>query len=95
MTSLRVSVTYTVEIVDEQALLQAGADAWLAGAEQPTWTVKTEGDGQVVEATAGEADAARPDAEASVAIVLGHQGYPMVPGVRFTTMSVNATEEAS
>ena len=86
MATYRVAVTYTVDVLDREALLKAGADAWQASAGG--WTVGAEEDG-VVDATAEEASVVVPTPEASVALVLGDQGYPSVPGVRFTTMSVD------
>jgi hypothetical protein len=81
-----VVVTYTVEVVDEQALLQAGAAAWEATAGG--WAVRVDDDGSVVEATDEEAAAVTPGPEASIAFVLGAQPYPAVPGVRFAGSSV-------
>ncbi|WP_139206318.1 hypothetical protein [Blastococcus sp. DSM 46786] len=92
MTRYRASVTYTVEVVDQAAVSAAGAAAWRAA--DGGWAVKVEEDGRVVEATAEEAAAARPDAEASIALALGQQGYPSVPGVQFHTMSVDVVTAA-
>lgn len=89
MTTYRVAVTYTVDVVDEEALLQAGAAAWEASAGG--WAVRVDDDGGVVEATSEEvaAEAAEaPGPEASIAFVLGAQPYPAVPGVWFAASSV-------
>jgi hypothetical protein len=83
----RVVVTYTVDVVDQEALLQAGAAAWEASAGG--WAVRVEDDGSVTEATAEEAAAVAPGPEASVAFVLGAQPYPSVPGVWFARSSVD------
>jgi hypothetical protein len=83
----RVAVTYTVDVVDEEALLQAGAAAWEASAGG--WAVRVDDDGGVVEATTEEAAAVAPGPEASIAFVLGAQPYPAVPGVWFATSSVD------
>jgi hypothetical protein len=88
-----VVVTYTVEVVDEQALLQAGAAAWEATAGG--WAVRVDDDGSVVAATDEEAAADTPGLEASIAFVLGGQPYPVVPGVRFAGSSVGVQSGTS
>ncbi len=86
--SYRVTLTYTVEVVDHDALVAAGRAAWLAPAQ--SWAVQYDEHG-AVEVGAEVADAIEPTPEASIAWVLGEQGYPAVPGVQFTTMGVDAS----
>ena len=87
MATYRVSVTYTVDVVDEEALLRAGAAAWDASAGG--WELRTDDDGGVAEATSEETAAVAPGPEASIAFVLGAQPYPAVPGVQFAASSVD------
>jgi hypothetical protein len=82
----QVAVTYTVDVVDEEALLQAGAAAWEASAGG--WAVRVDDGGGVVGATTEEAAAVAPGPEASIAFVLGAQPYPAVPAVWFAASSV-------
>jgi hypothetical protein len=86
----RVTVTYTIDVVEEEALLRAGAGAWEAAAGG--WAVRVDDDGGVVAATDEEAAAVAPGP--SVAFVLGRAGYPVVPGVRFTGSSVGVEPAA-
>jgi hypothetical protein len=86
----RVAVTYTVDVVDEEALLRAGAASWEASAGD--WAVRVDDDGGVVEVTTEEAAAVAPGPEASIAFVLGDQPYPAVPGVWFAGSSVDVQE---
>ncbi len=86
MRSLRVTVTYTVDVVDEAALVRAGADAWAEAADG--WTVVVGDDGADDDAADAEA-AVAPTPEASLSWVLGRLRYPAVPGVRFTGMGVD------
>jgi hypothetical protein len=83
----QVAVTYTVDVVDEEALLRAGAAAWEASAGG--WAVRVDDDGAVGEATTEEAAAVVPGPEASIAFVLGAQRYPTVPGVWFAASDVD------
>ncbi|MGY1842951.1 hypothetical protein [Modestobacter sp. SYSU DS0875] len=87
MTTYRVAVTYTVDVVDQEALRRAGAAAWDASAEG--WTVGIDDDGGAMEATSEEVAAVAPEPEASIAFVLGAQPYPAVPGVRFAASSID------
>jgi hypothetical protein len=80
-------VTYTVDVVEEEALLQAGTAAWKASGGG--WAVRVEDDGSATEATAEEAEAVIPGPEASMAFVLGAQPYPAVPGLWFASSSVD------
>lgn len=72
------TVTYTVDNVDHDALVAAGRAAWLAPAQ--SWAVQYDDHG-VVEVGAEVADAVEPTPEASIAWVLGEQAYPDVPGI--------------
>ncbi|MDK3255791.1 hypothetical protein [Blastococcus capsensis] len=92
MATYRVTVTYTIDVVDDEALLRAGAAAWAASAGG--WAVRVDDDGGGAEATAEEAAVVAPGPEPSVAFVLGRSAYPVVPGVRFTGMSVGVEPEA-
>ncbi|MGY2085778.1 hypothetical protein [Blastococcus sp. SYSU DS0539] len=87
MATYRVVVTCTVDVVDQEALLHAGAAAWEASAGG--WAVRASDEGDVAAATAEEAAAVAPGPEASIAFLLGAQPYPTVPGVRFGTSSVD------
>ncbi|TYP88564.1 hypothetical protein [Blastococcus xanthinilyticus] len=87
MVTYRATVTYTIDVVDEAALLRAGAEAWAASAGG--WAVRVEHDGGVVEATAEESAAVTPGPEPSIAFVLGRAAHPVVPGARFTGSSVD------
>ncbi|MCZ2821655.1 hypothetical protein O2V63_15020 [Modestobacter sp. VKM Ac-2977] len=80
-------MTYTVDVVDEEALLRAGAATWDASAGG--WALRTDDDGGVAEATTEEVAAVTPGLEASIAFVLGAQPYPVVPGVWFAASSVD------
>ena len=92
MATYRAVVTYTVEVVDEDALLRAGAAAWEPSADG--WGVRVEEGGTVTETTA-EAAAVVPGPEAGIAFVLGARPYPAVPGVRFASSSVDVRPAAS
>ena len=87
MATYRVSVTYTVDVVDEEALLHAGAAAWESSADG--WAVRVDDDGAVVAATTDEAAAVVPGPEASIALTVGAHPYPSVPGVWFAASSVD------
>ena len=87
MATYEVAVTYAVEVVDEEALLGAGAAVW--GAAAGGWEVRVDEDGSVVETADEEVAAELPGPEASIAFLLGAQPYPAVPGVRFTGSSVD------
>ncbi|NEK86811.1 hypothetical protein GCU60_13775 [Blastococcus saxobsidens] len=87
MATYRVLVTYTVDVVDEDALLRAGAAAWEASAGG--WAVRVDEDGGVTAATQDEAAAWVPGPEASIAFVVGAQPAPSVPGVRVTRSGVD------
>ena len=87
MATYRVAVTYTVDVVDEEALLRAGAAAWEASAGG--WAVRGADDRGVMEARTEEAAAVIPGPEASLAFSLGAQPYPAVPGVWFAGSSID------
>ena len=87
MATYRATVTYTVDVVDEVALLQAGAGAWEASAGG--WAIRVDEDRGVGEAPPEEAAAVVPGPEASIAFVLGAQPYPAVPGVWFAASSID------
>ncbi|RBY93449.1 hypothetical protein DQ237_17690 [Blastococcus sp. TF02-8] len=91
MTSYRVTLTYTVDVVDEGALLRAGAVAWAASAGG--WAVRVDDDGAVTEVAAGEAPES-PGPDASLAFLIGAQPHPVLSGVRFTASSVGVEQVA-
>lgn len=87
MASYRVTVTYTVDVVDTEALLSAGRAAW--SKEPASWVMAYDEHG-AVEVEVGVADEVEPTPEASIAWVLDEHRFPAVPGVRFSAMGVNA-----
>jgi hypothetical protein len=82
----RVAVTYTVDVVDEEALLQAGAAAWEASAGG--WAVRVDEDGGVVEATNEEAAAIAPGQRPASPWSSAPSHTPP-PGVWFAASSVD------
>jgi hypothetical protein len=81
----RVTVTYTVNVVDGDALRAAGRAVWPMS---PDWEIPLDGYGKGG-VGADIADEVDPNPEASIAWVVGQQDYPVVPGVRFGSASVN------
>jgi len=59
-----------------------------------SWAVQYD-DHRVAEVAAADAEPVEPTPEASIAWVLGKHGYPAVPGVRFTTMGVDASPDSA
>lgn len=83
----RVAVTCTVHVEDGEALLRAGAAAWEASTGG--WAVCVDDDRGAQEASSEEAAAVVPGPEAGIALLLGAQPYPTVPGVSFGASSVD------
>lgn len=83
-----VTITYIVEVLDEEQLSTAGAAAWNGSAAEG-WAVRSDGEA-VAEGASGEADDVSLTPEASLALVTGQFAYPSVPGVRFIGMSTDA-----
>jgi len=83
-----VTITYIVEVLDEEQLSTAGAAAWNGSAAEG-WAVRSD-DEAVAEVVSGEVDDVSLTPEASLALVTGQFAYPLVPGVRFIGMSADA-----
>ena len=88
MTRYEVTVTYTVDVVDEVALRAAGLRAWGAGGDDG-WSVAFDEDGaREVEAT--DVPAIDPTPEASLSWIVGQLAPPSVPGAQFGSTAVGA-----
>ncbi len=91
MTSYRVTVEYTVDVVDEAALIAAATVAWTAPTD-PDWYVRFDDDGTVSFTPPEEPVEVTPSAAAALSLLLGQTQYPAIPGVRFTSSGINAEE---
>jgi hypothetical protein len=87
METYEVVVSYTVEVVDRAALVQAGAEHW--SSTSADWAVTVEDDG-VTPVDPDDVREVVPSPEAGLAWLVGAHGYPSVPGVRFVGMGVDA-----
>ena len=79
-------VTYTVDVVDPAALVQAGADN--RSSTSADWAVSVEDD-RVTVVDPDDVREVVPSPEASLAWLVGKHGYPSVPGVRFMGSGVD------
>ncbi len=92
MTSYRVTVEYTVDVVDEAALIAAATAAWTAPSD-PDWYVRFDDDGTVSLTPPEEPVAVTLSAAAALSLLLGQTQYPTIPGVQFTSSGINAEED--
>ncbi len=91
MTSYRVTVEYTVDVVDEAALIAAATAAWSAP-NDPDWYVRFDDDGTVSYTPAEGPAAVTLSAAAAVSLLLSQTPYPTIPGVQVASSGINAEE---
>ncbi len=91
MTSYRVTVEYTVDLVDDAALVAAASAVW-AAPKDPDWYVRFDDDGTVSHTPPEEPVTVTLSAAAALSLLLGQTQYPTIPGVQFTSSGINAEE---
>lgn len=93
MKRYELTVTYQIDVLDEEELVRVGAALW-TGQPDSGWAVSIDGD-EVEEVSLSEVRDVELSPEASLVMVISQQPYPTLPGARIAGMSANAVAGSS